>query len=88
MNFLYSTKYEILRKYTRVVDTAVVVFYLVKKTNKFLGGLFSYTTKTMKISYDMKSVPEELRYKVAMGIKAAGYNILYNESELMTAIED
>ena len=88
MNFIYSTDLEVLRKFTRVIDTTVVVFYLVKKTYKFFGGLFKYTSKTMKISYDMKSVPEDKRYKTAMGIKAAGYNILYNESELMTAIEE
>ena len=83
MSFLYNKKLKILHQSTRVIETEVVNFYIVKKTSSYLGGLIEFNSNELRSDYNSKNVPDDLQYKIEMGVKAAGYSILQANWKLM-----
>ena len=88
MGFLFNIDKKILRKDTRVIETEVVNFYIVKNTYNILGGFIKFTSKCLRVDYNPSNIPIEKRYKIDMGVQAAGYAMLSNNSDLMTSIKD
>ena len=89
MKFFYSKNKEILKQTTRIIEDTVVNFYIIKFTHKILGGLITWTSKDLHTDYKFKKFDtEEEQFKTEWGIRAAAYQFMYQEHELMTRIED
>lgn len=86
--FIYHKEYKLLKKYTRVIDTLVINFYLVSISYCFLGDTFKYTKKTLRTDYNEKNIPDNDLYRINMMVKSLGYEILSQNWEIMTTHED
>lgn len=84
MKPFYSSEMKILKKETRVIDSQVVNFYIVKKTHSYFFGLIETNSKELRSDYNSKLVNDDEKYKYDMAIKAAAYTILAKEHRLMT----
>ena len=80
----FCKEYKILKKYTRVIDSIEIKFYIVKVSYYFFGSLFCYSIKKLKIGFNEKLIPEEDYYRISMKAKAMGFEILSQNWELMT----
>ena len=80
---IYRKEYKILKKYTRVIDTVEIKFYIVKVSYHFFGSLFCYSIKKLKMGFNEKLIPEEDYYRISMKAKAIGFEILSQNWKLM-----
>lgn len=84
-----SRKSEVLKQTTRVIDSVVVNFYIVKITYKLFGGLIVWTSKKLHTDYFADNFDlDDAQTKIEWGIRAAAYQFMYQEHELMTKIEE
>jgi len=89
LNLFLSRKSEVLKQTTRVIDTVVVNFYIVKVTYKLFGGLITFSSKKLHTDYFAKNFDlNDEQSKIEWGIRAAAYQFMYQEHELMTRIEE
>ena len=86
--YLYRHRYILLKEFSRVLDDRVVHFKLVRDSYRFLNGFIAYETNSLRDDLDLKTVPVETRYKMAMMIKEARYAILARHWRTMICHSD
>ena len=74
--YLYRHRRLVLKRFTRVLDGAVVQLWIRRDSYRLLGGLIAYESHSLCDDMDYSKVPEENRYKVAMMLAEARYGIL------------
>ena len=67
-----------LKRFSRVLEGTVVHFKLMRDSYRFLGGLIAYESNSVIDDFDIDKVDEEMRYRTAMLLAEARYDILAN----------